>query len=108
MGSSPRPCAAPLGAAGGAVDEEAQPKGTRNLEESATCTWNRLQRRRGRAGHPGPGAEPVGDLGPGERCQPCVLCRALSASCSPCPRDGSSLPRAPARPGAVLEPQGWK
>lgn len=58
------------GAAGGAVSEEAQPKGTRSLQESATCTRSHLQRRRGRAGPPGPGAEPLGEPWPRKGCQP--------------------------------------
>lgn len=57
------PCGS-SGAAGGAVGEETQPKGTRSLEESATCTRSHLQRRRARAGRPGPGAEPLEELGP--------------------------------------------
>lgn len=91
-GEQPRALCGSSGAAGGAVGEETQPKGTKSLEESATGTRSHLLRRRGRARTPRARGRATGGAG-AEEAMP-----ALSASFSLCPWDGSRLPRARGHP----------
>lgn len=108
-GEQPQALCGSSGAAGGAAGEEAQPKSTRSMEGSATCTPSHLQRPRGRAGRPGDRADPLGELGPRKGKQPW-------ARPSPVPmgwqqRRGAQLRRgAPGAQltGALLNREGWK